>query len=122
MNADQIYEIIRPFGYATSAQSREIACAIETALALATPQPAPAQGVSDAWLPIETAPKDRSILIYTGAGIVEAIWDRRWEQLPCYATYDGCGGVALECQPTHWMPLPVPPVARSAQTNGGGNG
>lgn len=68
------------------------------------------------WQPIDTAPKDgTSILIYTGEGIVEASYQYgNWEQAPCYATYEGCGGVALSCKPTHWKPLPQPPVTDAA--------
>jgi len=62
-------------------------------------------------LPIETAPKDGTpILLCTADGIVEAQWERRkWEQSPCYSTYEGCGAAEIGCKPTHWMPLPTAP-------------
>lgn len=32
-----------------------------------------------------------------------------WEPDGVYATYDGCGGVALYCKPEFWMELPEEP-------------
>ncbi|WP_176928754.1 DUF551 domain-containing protein [Variovorax sp. YR634] len=72
--------------------------------------------IAGQWQPIETAPKDgTSILLYTSEGIIEGYWSHNdWEQSPCHATYDGCGGVAINCRPTHWMPLPAPPTIACA--------
>ncbi|WP_448647128.1 DUF551 domain-containing protein [Pseudomonas mohnii] len=33
-----------------------------------------------------------------------------WCPAGVYATYDGCGTVALDAKPTHWMKLPLLPV------------
>lgn len=63
------------------------------------------------WKPIETAPKDGTpIWLYTACGQCEGYWKYgEWEQDAIYCTYDGTGGPAFECNPTHWMPLPPPP-------------
>lgn len=64
------------------------------------------------WQPIETAPKDGTpIWLYTASGQCEGYWNYgEWVQDAIYCTYDGTGGPAFECSPTHWMPLPPPPV------------
>lgn len=60
------------------------------------------------WQPIETAPRDRSsVLLYedemTGLGPFIGYWTGvQW--LPLTASK------SWETQPTHWMPLPTPPV------------
>ena len=58
------------------------------------------------WQPIETAPKDRYLLVY-GTGIIGiACWskrDQRWHAV----------GVDVVMTPTHWMPLPTPPRSPS---------
>lgn len=58
------------------------------------------------WQPIETVPKDVSVLVYdpTGRGhVFEALAqpDGRYYD-PVYSEWDGLGV-------THWMPLPAPP-------------
>ena len=61
------------------------------------------------WQPIETAPKDgervllHSPTTHTYSGIV-GIWDTLDER---WAEWDSWH----PCYPTHWMPLPAPPVA-----------
>lgn len=65
------------------------------------------------WQPIETAPRDgTSILVFTERGVFEATFDSYWEF--AVADYHGC----LCCSgggdnPTHWMPLPEPPMESS---------
>lgn len=68
------------------------------------------------WQPIETAPKDRDILLYTNCrGVVRGRWnDCKYATKPRpYWTHDReriWGTVACRAdQPTHWMPLPEPP-------------
>lgn len=61
------------------------------------------------WQPIETAPKDATrVLLVRGDSptMHTAFWrDGRWD----------CGGYFYFNKPTHWMPLPPPPIA-SPQT------
>lgn len=62
------------------------------------------------WEPIETAPKDESILLYypTDDIIIVGYWcDFKWQ-------IDHVGGYEWESdvdciEPTHWMPLPEAP-------------
>lgn len=67
------------------------------------------------WQPIESAPFDQAVLVYTmfrgdwsngdkGIYVAKRRVNRRW-----YAFADGCGG-AMDTPPTHWMPLPTPPA------------
>lgn len=50
------------------------------------------------WMSIETAPKDKLILLWDGEHTIGAWIDGEWQ--PCLT----------EQQPTHWMPLPEPPI------------
>lgn len=60
------------------------------------------------WQPIETAPKDGvSILAfhpspYTGGRIATMIWDGTGWRADIHSF--------VKLRPTHWMPLPKPPV------------
>lgn len=75
--------------------------------------PSPPEGAG--WRPIETAPRDGTpIWLYTLAGQCEGYWNYgEWVQDAVYCTYDGAGGPAFECSPTHWMPLPAPPASEA---------
>ena len=54
------------------------------------------------WRPIESAPKEGVVLLYSPHEIVLAEWDERgW-----FEARDG--GMAYN--PTHWRPLPPPPA------------
>jgi hypothetical protein len=65
------------------------------------------------WQPIETAPKDGSILIGRGSydpndsdnmlAVAMRFQGELW-----YRENAG-GGFNLDCHPTHWMPMPAPP-------------
>ncbi len=72
------------------------------------------------WQPIETAPKDGSsiLIVYIcpldGPLVKEAQWWKRWytdetNQGWMLANLDEEYGDYIE--PTHWMPLPEPPVS-----------
>lgn len=70
------------------------------------------------WQDISTAPKDKTdILLYR-------VWSLRTELPPIVAAwFDNSGGAGwcshekpdnfIEGKPTHWMPLPEPPLASS---------
>lgn len=63
-----------------------------------------------AWQPIDTAPKDRSILIFDGEEVMEAYWFSSWygdKKRPGWmpANLDEEYGRYVDA--THWMPLPA---------------
>mgnify|MGYP006330046387 CR=1 FL=1 len=63
------------------------------------------------WQPIETAPKDVKdaaipVLLWSPSTHTYPLFGRYWTQLDQWE--EDCG--ATECNPTHWMPLPAPPV------------
>jgi hypothetical protein len=77
------------------------------------------------WQPIETAPKDGTrILVYEPSGgldeVFACVWGVYWpgpRNVPEYAArrangwveFDGMDDRQTVDEPTHWMPLPVPP-------------
>jgi hypothetical protein len=72
---------------------------------------------ADAWQPIETAPKD---------GTVVLVYASDYQDLPGFistiAYHDDAGWCVDELRPvTHWMRLPSPPIA-AAPTGGKGEG
>ena len=69
---------------------------------------------SDMWQPIETAPHDKRVLVWSGQEFYAAHWaknpftdDEAW----IVAEWGAEGEQAL-VRPTHWMPLPMPPPAK----------
>ena len=78
------------------------------------PQPAP-----DGWRPIETAPRDAAPILAGGGGMGAAVGVITWnERVGCWDTTD----FTLDDtdhepdgynRPTHWMPLPAPPVSKA---------
>lgn len=62
------------------------------------------------WQPIETAPKDRSILVTgpDGARIDQVIWGA-WDLDNTHNWCDADGDRHPNAAITHWMPLPEPP-------------
>lgn len=77
------------------------------------------------WQPIETAPKDERILVYTDRGCTALVeWkagpddEREWRDGYWQAVVDECFATFLQgdeilnwvIDPTHWMPLPAPPA------------
>ena len=72
------------------------------------------------WQPIETAPRDVDILVWSERYYdrpVTAQWDDRYGWSPSwddslvieYMSDFGTEYKALPVRPTHWMPLPEPP-------------
>lgn len=57
------------------------------------------------WQPIETAPKDETRVLLGRAG-VPSLHTAFWRGGVWH-----CGNLSYFNNPTHWMPLPAPPVA-----------
>ena len=69
------------------------------------------------WQPIDTAPKDRCVLLYgvtcPGEVMVQfrkpKVFSGYWSRLDESWTTDGSHWDGPFVDPTHWMPLPDPP-------------
>jgi hypothetical protein len=86
----------------------------EHALIESTPLESPSSSPApQAWLPIETAPKDADALLLWGDGwgVQPGYWDHEVGWLAC-ETQGLTGGKFKEA--THWMALPAPPSAALA--------
>ena len=62
------------------------------------------------WQPIETAPKDGTLVLLSGFGL--PVWQGYWVgQVGRHAIngWTRFNSVDMEWKPTHWMPLPEPP-------------
>jgi hypothetical protein len=88
---------------------------IDTAEPIAPASPGPTPEGSETWQPIETAPKNAYVLVFAEntVGVArfheyaykpEGWWSWDWEP------------DAREIEPTHWMPLPIPPSALTGGT------
>jgi len=72
------------------------------------------------WQPIETAPKDQTVMVWWGEG---CWWGRKSRTIPVgavfpkgpYAWTVKFGDGLRVADPTHWMPLPQPPTNAMAQ-------
>ena len=85
------------------------------------PSPEPTNPSESSWQPIETAPKDGTMILVssTDQGVCCVEWDCIAEAFPMspvncgfyfpYSEQDECGGAVMVENPTHWMPLPTPP-------------
>jgi len=62
------------------------------------------------WQPIETAPERTHILVYLDGNVHESSLGLQGWWFP-FSEYHGCGccGSSTD-KPTHWMPLPAPPI------------
>lgn len=61
------------------------------------------------WQPIETAPKDRPILLRSKKGrIADGMW------IAATDTRGGWAWALVRQEPTHWMPIPPEPSAPAA--------
>ena len=61
------------------------------------------------WQPIETAPKDGTmVLVFTNGHMDVTSWPENWggKWPSAYMAY------AEGLEPTHWMPLPAPPIRK----------
>lgn len=76
--------------------------------------------MSNQWQPIETAPRDGTQILGFAEweGMIVCNWldcSEIWEQSPKYAwakNYDTVDMSYETFDPTHWMPLPLPPILR----------
>ena len=83
----------------------EMALYAREALTAALGAQTPPEAVTEAWQPIETAPNDgKPVLVFGGRHVEPEIVpaDGDW-----WRSYDGTA------TPTHWQPLPTPPVNQS---------
>ncbi len=71
------------------------------------------------WQPIETAPKDGSLILVfePTCHADEQIWMTEWRANTAATSWGGSEGGAWtiymdgqRIEPTHWMPLPAPPT------------
>jgi hypothetical protein len=58
------------------------------------------------WQPIETAPKNESILLSVGGKILVGHYKLMWQAWQAEYSHDDHGSIPT---PTHWQPLPTPP-------------
>lgn len=65
-----------------------------------------------AWQPIETAPKDGTIILVGWRGECWLCFPAMWRASNVSHGLYGWHYLTLEktCKPTHWMPLPEPPT------------
>ena len=74
----------------------------------ATAPPPSSPGELVRWQPIETAPKDKPILIAVGKAVGSGCWRtaKHWDTTGHAIYADGCD---MPSHATHWMPLPPAP-------------
>jgi hypothetical protein len=73
------------------------------------------QAASGGWQPIETAPNDKRIIVWSGQEMYAAHWARNPftdDEAWIVAAWGDEGDQALIKNPTHWMPLPAAPNQR----------
>lgn len=72
------------------------------------------------WQPIETAPKDGLVMLLYPCGMFGTVSPDvgYWDRDKGYEAWRTLDGERIEPMPTHWMPLPDPPSAIRARTNG----
>ena len=70
----------------------------------------------DEWQPIETAPTDCEVLIWTGENRYVAKWAKNIEtdEIGWIVADLGDGNRVIANSPTHWMPLPPPPAQKES--------
>lgn len=73
---------------------------------------------SDGWQPIETAPRDRRVLLWgrywsDGQGWFSDALSGWWSaELERWEANGGLHSYSFGVRPTHWMPLPAPPQTK----------
>ena len=89
----------------------------------------------DGWMPIESAPKNQLVMVYSppqnddhpeairivfdyiDAGIADEYWyahGESYEHFCCVAKPEGCTGPSEKAPYTHWHPIPQPPKEEEA--------
>jgi len=66
------------------------------------------------WRPIETAPHGVAVLIWDGDSFLVALFcgcKKQWLLAEC-ENNTAHEDAPIECEPTHWMPLPKAPAKR----------
>jgi hypothetical protein len=87
---------------------------------------AAAPAAPDAWQPIETAPKGGPLLVcFDRPDVINDLWPEppgRYVTIAYWDRFHGESGHWCEChdgqpvKPTHWRPLPAPPLRPDGQT------
>jgi len=75
-----------------------------------------------AWQPIETAPKDVEVLVFDEGVITISLWideDGEGDDGRLKGWWEQSSNSLIDPPPTHWMPLPDPPVALLASAQDG---
>lgn len=76
--------------------------------------PSPPEGMVGGWRPIETAPKHESVLLYSGGFVPIYCGRKRYGLFVGEPQQDTlawrCDSSGMFANPTHWMPLPLPPT------------
>ena len=71
------------------------------------------------WQPIETAPKDGTgILVYCQKSLTVPVTGGYWDDHPACQCWIAGGYMQKVFPPTHWMPLPAPPLPDNAKLSG----
>jgi len=61
------------------------------------------------WNPIDTVPKNTTVLVFMEDGVFQGFYNGRFWIFP-FANYHGCGCCSdIMDSPSHWMPMPQPP-------------
>lgn len=72
-----------------------------------------AEEISVEWQTIETAPKDGEIILFGGGRTAIGTWFDEFNKLVLSSDgHSSALGYSMghKVQPTHWMPLPAPPL------------
>jgi len=73
------------------------------------------------WQPIETAPTDVEIQVYTVCGweprarLIENHSGEKFWQVWAMDDFDGMDWIRLDERVTHWMPIPQPPPSETEE-------
>lgn len=70
---------------------------------------------ANGWLPIESAPKDGSLILLNVKRRFPSIIPARWRNDLLNQCWDGDGWWGHDDDATNWHPLPKPPVATPAE-------
>lgn len=84
--------------------------------------PSPPEGMVGGWMPIETAPKHESVLLYSGGFVPIYCGRKRYGLFVGEPQQDTlawrCDSSGMFANPTHWMPLPPSPTTSATSGKG----